>query len=274
LFRFPALGVAGAAIATVFSQWVSAILALVFHLSFNREIKIRKEHFRPRKLIVKQILIIGSSAIVKQASGSITLLCVNNILLVFTSTATAVYGAFYRLYVFFITPVWALTNVLIPLTAYNLGMRERKRILQFFKLSLFYGLGVTLTGVAVICILPEQFLALFNASDEMKRIGMLAFPILCIFLPFQGCSTVMISALQGIGSGKTALAAGICERLLFPLIAAYLLAMTGSLQMIWLSFTVAEFIGLIVCSLLIRQVYMAKIRALPVIYKERYTDNG
>jgi putative MATE family efflux protein len=260
LLGFPALGVTGAAIATVFSQSVSVILAFVFHLSFNREIKIHKEHFRPRKLIIKQIWIIGSSAIVKQASGSITLFCVNNIFLAFTPTATAVYGAFYRLYVFFITPVWALTNTLIPLAAYNLGMKKQHRILNFFKLSILYCLGITLPGVAVISIWPQQFLALFNATGEMKRIGMIAFPILCVFLPFQGCSTVIISALQGLGAGKTALVAGIGERLLFPLITAYLLALTEVLEMIWWSFAVAEFIGLIVCSLLMRQVYRAKIK--------------
>jgi putative MATE family efflux protein len=262
LLGFPALGVTGAAIATVFAQWASAILALVFHLSFNREIKIRKEHFKFRSLIVKQIWTIGSSAIVKQASGSITLLCVNNILLTFTSTATAVFGAFYRLYVFFITPVWALTNTLVPLTAYNLGMKKQHRILQFFKLSIVYCLGITLLGVAVMSIWPERFLALFNASGEMKRIGMLALPILCVYLPFQGCSAVLISALQGIGAGKTALVAGICERLVFPLAAAYLLAMTGALEMVWWSFTIAEFFGLIVCSLLARRVYMTKIKAI------------
>jgi putative MATE family efflux protein len=262
LLGFPALGVAGAAIATVFSQWISAVIALVFHLTVNREIKIKKEHFRLRSSIVKQIWTIGLSAIVKQASGSITLFCINNILLAFTSTATAVYGAFYRLYVFFITPVWALTNTLIPLAAYNLGMKKQHRILKFFKLSILYCLGITLLGVAVISIWPGQFLALFNASGEMKRIGMLAFPILCVYLPFQGCSTVIISALQGLGAGKTALVAGICERLLFPLVIAYLLAMTKSLGAIWWSFTVAELIGLFVCSLLIWQVYVVKIKAL------------
>jgi Na+-driven multidrug efflux pump len=216
----------------------------------------------PSGLIVKEILAIGSSAIIKQGSGSVTLFCINNILLVFTSTAMAVYGAFYRLYVFFITPVWALNNVLIPLTAYNWGMKKLQRILKFFKLSILYGLGVTLAGVAVICVWPEQFLALFNVSDEMKRIGITAFPILCMYLPFQGCSALMIAALQGIGEGKTALVAGICERLLFPLATAYLLAMTGALTAVWWSFTIAEFIGLLVCSLLIRQVYLKKIKAL------------
>jgi putative MATE family efflux protein len=262
LLGFPTLGVKGAAIATVFSQWVSAVIAFLFHVAVHREIKIKKEHFRPNGAIIKQILTIGSSSIIKQGSGSITLFCVNNILLSYTSTATAVYGAFFRLYVFFITPVWALGNILLPLTAYNLGMKERQRMLNFLKLSIFYGLAVTLLGVAVICIWPKHFLALFNASDEMKRIGILALPILSVLMPFQGCSTLIIAALQGVGAGKTALAAGICERLLFPLIFAYLLAMTGALWAIWWSFTLAEIIGLLVCSLLMRQVYVAKIRIL------------
>jgi putative MATE family efflux protein len=262
LAGFPSLGVSGAAIATVFSQWVSAALAIMFYFSTNHEIKMKKEHFRLRGSIIKRIWTIGSSAIVKQASGSITIFFINNILLAFASTAAAVYGAFYRLYVFFITPVWALTNVLIPLTAYNFGMKKKQRISKFFKLSLFYSLSVTLPGVAAICLWPEHFLALFNASSEMRRIGMPAFPILCAYLPFQGCSTVIISALQGLGLGKTALAAGICERLILPLAAAYLFAMAGTLQAVWWSFFAAEFIGLLICSLLMKQVYMTKIKTL------------
>jgi putative MATE family efflux protein len=262
LFGFPTLGVTGAAIATVFSQWVAAVLAFIFTIRTSREIKMKREHFRLQGLVVKQIWEIGSSALIKQGSGSILLFCVNNILLGFTSTATAVYGVFYRFYVFFITPVWALTNVLVPLTAYNLGMKKRQRIWRFFKTSILYTLFITLIGVVAILFFTEQFLSLFNATGEMKTIGMIALPILCFYIPFQGCSAIMIAVLQGLGEGKKAMVAGMCERLLFPLAVMYLLAMTGLLDVVWWSFTIAEVLGLLVCLLLMRQVYVKKVQTL------------
>jgi putative MATE family efflux protein len=262
LLGFPALGVRGAAIATVFSQWTAAVLALVFHVRVNREIKIRRGYFKPQGGIMKRILTVGSSAVVKQGSGAVTLVCVNNILLGFTSSATAVYGAFNRLYVLFVTPVWAITNVLIVLVAYNLGARSRGRIIKLFKLSLCYGLGVTLPGVLLIGLLPGRLLALFGAQGDMMIIGIAALPILCIFLPFQGCSTIIIATLQGLGEGTIALIAGVCERLLLPLAAAYLFAMTNVLDMVWWSFTAAEVLGLLACGLLLWRVYQKTLRVL------------
>jgi putative MATE family efflux protein len=261
-FGFPALGVTGAAIATVFSQWIAAVLAFVFHLRTNRAISMKREHFRLRWPVVKAIWGIGSSALIKQGSGSVLLFCVNNVLLGFTATATAVYGVFYRLYVFFITPVWALTSVLIPLTAYNFGMKKRQRVWRLFKLSMAYTLAITATGVVLLCFFPGQFLALFNAAGEMKAIGMIALPILCVYIPLQACSAIMIAALQGLGEGKGAIVSGICERLLFPLVVMHLLAMTGTLDVVWWSFAAAESLGLLVCSLLTRRVYVKKLKIL------------
>jgi putative MATE family efflux protein len=262
LFGFPALGVTGAAIATVFSQWVAAALAFIFHIRSNPEVIIKKEHFRLCFPVVRQIWAIGSSALIKQGSGSILLFFINNVLLGFTSTATAVYGVFYRFYVFFITPVWALTNVLIPLTAYNFGMQKRQRIWRFFKMSISYTLVIILIGVVLMRIFSAQFLALFKAAGDMKTLGATALPILCVYIPFQSCSAIMIAFLQGLGEGKKAMVAGMCERLLFPLAVMYLFSMTGELDVVWWSFTFAEILGLLLCSLLTWQAYGKKVKTL------------
>jgi putative MATE family efflux protein len=262
LFGFPALGVYGAAIATIFSQWTAAALALLFHLQVNREIRFKRGYFKLQADTIKRILTVGSSAIIKQGSGAVTIVCLNSILLGFTSSATAVYGAFHRLYVLFLTPVWAFANVLIVLVAYNLGTVNKERVIKFSRLSLYYGLGLTALGTLLIGVFPGRFLALFGAKGDMMLIGVAALPILCIFLPFQGCSTIIIAVLQGLGEGKAALIAGLCERLLFPLAAAFLFAMTKVLAMVWWSFTAGEVLGLLTCVLLLWNVYKKKLRAL------------
>jgi Na+-driven multidrug efflux pump len=96
----------------------------------------------------------------------------------------------------------------------------------------------------------------------MKAIGMTALPLLCFYIPFQGCSAIMIAVLQGLGEGKRAMAAGLCERLLFPLAVMYLFALTGSLDAVWRSFTIAEVLGLLICLLLTRQAYTKKVQTL------------
>lgn len=123
-------------------------------------------------------------------------------------------------------------------------------------------LVITLTGVVAIFLFPEQFLSFSNATGAMKAIGMIALPILCAYIPLQGCLAIMIAVLQGLGEGKRAMLAGLCERLLFPLACMYLLAMSGALDVVWWSFAAAETLGLVLCSLLMRQAYVKKVQAL------------
>jgi Na+-driven multidrug efflux pump len=201
LFGFPDLGMRGAAIATVFAQFVSAALAMIFHFRVNYEIRIKAGHFRVRPLIFGRILSIGVSSIAKQGVGAITLFFINGILLGFTVSATAVYGAYNALLVFLMTPVWALTNVLVPLIGFNYGAKKRLRIIKLFKLCMLYAFAVTALGGLALAFFPRQFLSLFNTTDNMYAIGAAAFIDLGVALPLRGMVTVFLAAMQGLGEG-------------------------------------------------------------------------
>ena len=242
----PPLGIQGAAIATVLAQHVAALLAWVLHIRKNKVLHFSFSGLKPDGKTLLRICGVGASAALKQGAAAVVLMLVNSLLYRFTETATAVYGAFNRLYVFFMTPSWAIEDVLVILAAYNLGIGSRKRVLRFFRLSLFSVLGITVAGAILLAVVPAPFLRIFGAEEAMLSLGKTAFPILACFLPFQGASSTISAMLQGLGDGKSALSAGLIERFALPLLLVYLLSLTGNLTLVWWAFPFAEILGLAV----------------------------
>lgn len=252
---FRGLGVAGAAIATVFAQHMAAGLAFCFHRKYNQSLRFSLSDVKPHGRLLGGICGIGSSAAVKQASAAVVLMMVNGLLFSFSPTATAVYGAFNRLYVFFLTPSWAIQDVLVILVAYNLGLGNKARYTKIFQLALSWGVAITVTGCVLVMTLPEIFLSIFGAQEAMLELGRTALPILACFLPFQTVASTISAMLQGLGQGKTALYAGLTERFVLPLFFVYLFAGLGSLTLIWWAFTAAEVLGMLLSAALLQHVY-------------------
>lgn len=258
----PALGVAGAAIATVFAQHVAAVMAFIFNRKYNKELLFNLAELKPCKRILGKILSVGASAAVKQGAAAVVLMIVNALLYEFSSTATAVYGAFNKLYVFFLTPSWAIQDVLVILTAYNLGIGNKKRFAKLFRLSVLWGLGITILGCVVITLFPDFFLTIFGAKDTMFAVGRVALPILVCFLPFQTIASTISAMLQGLGEGRIALFAGLIERFVLPIGFVWMLSMTGVLNLVWWSFTFAEVIGMGISIICLGYVYNRKLQKI------------
>jgi putative MATE family efflux protein len=258
----PRLGVLGAAIATVAAQWITALIAITFHITKNLEVRMSFRGWKPSLRIIKGIYGIGMSAIFIQSSGAIMVFSFNQILLAFTSSATAVFGVYFRLHYFTFMPIWALSNVLLPIIAYNFGARKKERIYKFLKLGFAYSLIITVTGMLLLLFFPSQLLSLFNASEAMMKIGVPAFRIIGITFPFAGLITIMNSTLQALGNGGASLAVGLCERFIILIPVAWLLSLTGDLSAVWWAFAAAEIPALIMCVLLTKRTFRKNEQAL------------
>jgi putative MATE family efflux protein len=261
LFGFPALGVKGAAIATVIAQGLSGFLAMVFHFKVNHEVRISFSDCKPNGAIIRRIYAIGTSQIVEQGSGYIMMFFMNQILLSFTATANAVYGAFIRLEMLFLTPVYAISNVIVPVVAYNYGARKKERIIRFVKIAVYYVLVVTTIGLLVLTLFPKQIVALFNASEDMLNIGIPAFRTVCIAFPFAGICVLAVAIFQALGKGFTGLVQGVCGRLIFILLLAYLFSRAG-LGMVWWAFPIAGILAFLLCVWFSKRVYAETIKGL------------
>ena len=266
LFGLPKLGIAGAAIATVFGQVVAGLLATWLNLHKNPDITLRLKGFRPRLQVIKRIYSVGLPSILMMSISSIMTYGMNRILIAFTSTATAVFGVYFKLQSFIFMPIFGMNNGMVPIVAYNYGARKPHRITKTIKLAMLYAECIMLAGFAVFQLKPDLLLRMFNASDEMIGIGVVALRAISLSFLLAGICIIGSSSLQALGHGVFSMLISFGRQLIVLLPAAYLLAQTGNLDLVWYSFPIAEIASLALTTTFLLRVYRRSIR--PMIKQE------
>lgn len=251
----PKLGVAGAAIATVCGQIVAFVIALIFNLKLNKEIHLDvRQVFKPEGWIIKKIYMIGIPSILMQSIGSLMNFCMNKILVEFTSTAVAVFGAYYKLQSFVFMPVMGLNNGMVPIISYNYGAKKKDRIMETLKISVVSGVGIMLLGFLAFQFIPGPLLTLFSASESMLEMGIPALRIMSISYIFAGFCIVCSSFFQALGHSMYSLYVSVARQLFVLIPVAYLLSLTGNLNIVWLAFPIAEIASVTFSTLFLRKI--------------------
>ena len=258
----PAMGVAGAAIATVIGQWIAAGMCLFFNLRFNPDVQLGLKYIRPRAQTLKPILAVGIPTLVMNSIGSVMNFGMNQIFQGFQETATGVFGIYYKLQSFFFMPLFGTNNATISIIAYNYGARKPERMTKTLRLALVTGLCFMLFGLTVFQLVPEALLGLFNPSDEFLRMGIKALRIVSIHFPIAAVGIMLGASFQALGNGIYSTIVSLCRQLLVLLPAAYLLSLTGNVDNVWWSFPIAEVVSALVTLTLYRRLYLAKIKPL------------
>jgi putative MATE family efflux protein len=259
---FPALGVKGAAIATVFSQFIGMCLALYFNLKKNHEIKISFKGFKPDIEIIGKIYSVGIPSIIMGSIGSIMTYFMNRILISFTTTATAVFGVYFKLQSFVFMPVFGLNNGMVPIVAYNFGARKRERITKTIKLSILYAVGMLTIGAIVMMLFPEELLKMFNATEMMLSLGIPALRTIAISFFAAGFSIISLSVFQALGHGMLSLEVSIIRQLIVLLPSAWLLSKTGNVNNVWWAFPISEVASFTFSMIFMKRVYNKEIKNL------------
>ena len=253
LLGFPRLEVMGAAVATVVGQCLAAVAALILNLKKNPDIHIRPRHIRWHGATVKNIYRIGLPSIVMQCIGSVMVFGVNRILISFTTTATAVFGAYFKLQSFIFMPVFGLNNGMVPIVAYNFGAARMDRVKRTVKLAVCTAVAIMAVGLAIFQLAPEVLLSFFDASAEMDAIGSVALRIISISFLFAGFCIIAGSVCQAIGNPFYSLIVSVARQLVVLLPVAWLLAQTGRLELVWVAFPIAELMSLTLSVIFLRR---------------------
>ena len=245
LFGCPALGIKGAAIATVIGQWVSMIVGFILQECCNKDVSITLKDFHLRLHQVKAIYKIGFPTIITQAMQSMMVTCFNAILQPFSTTAVAFFGIYYKLQTFLFMPMNGLGQASIPIIGFNYGARNPGRIKEAMKILYPAAALISIAGSAIFCLIPSGLLGLFSASDQMLLVGI---PALRIIAPtFLLASVTMITGYiaSGLQDGLTNMF-GAFLRQFCPLIpCAWFLAYRYGISSVWYAFWIAEICGLL-----------------------------
>ncbi len=263
LLGAPKMGVTGAAVATVIGQCVAALVAGFCNHRYNHDVKLKFHGFRLDFHIIGTIYAVGIPTIIMQSIGSVMTYCMNRILIEFSSTATAVFGVYFKLQSFFFMPVFGLNNGITPIIAYNYGAGQRKRMLKTIKLSMLVAFCLTFIGFLCFEGIPQILLSLFNASGEMLTIGVPALRIIGIHYLIAWFCIVSGTVFQALGKAFFSMIVSIMRQLFVLIPAAYILAKLGGLHVVWWSFPIAEVISLMVSSFFLVRINRTIISRVP-----------
>jgi putative MATE family efflux protein len=261
-FGLPAMGITGAAWATVIGQWAGALLALLFNIKFNPDVQFGLNYLKLDKKVVKPILTVGVPSIIMNSIGSIMNFGMNQILQGFTETATGVFGIYFKLQSFFFMPLFGLNNATISIIAYNYGARKPQRIVKTLKIAVTSAVCLMTTGFLAFQFLPDVLLGLFNPSEEFLHIGRSCLRTISWSFPIAAVCISLSACFQALGNGIYSTVTSICRQLLVLLPVAFLLSLSGNVNRVWLSYPIAEIAsGAATCFFFLR-IYRQKIKPL------------
>lgn len=261
-FGIPAMGVAGAAVATVLAQWIAAALALIINHKCNHEVHLHPKYLKPNMSVIRPILAVGIPSVVMMGIGSVMTFGMNMILQGFTETATSVFGIYFKLQSFFFMPVFGINNATISIIAFNYGARSSKRIMDTLKKSTISACVIMLLGVLCFQFCPDLLLDIFNPTPDFLTMGRSALRIISLSFPFAAVGIALSGSFQALGNGLYSTFTALCRQLLALLPAAYLLSLSGNVNLVWWAFPIAELVSFLSSLVLFLRLYRQKIKPL------------
>lgn len=270
-FYVPAYGVAGAAIATVIGQWVAGIIAVIFNITKNPDVKFGLKYLRPDGRIIKKILSVGVPSIIMMCIGAVMNFSMNQVWLRFTpthgQTPANVFGIYFKLQSLFLMPLFGINNASISILAFNFGAGHPKRITGTLKLALIADLIIMFLGFGVFQLFPDVLMGIFGSSGDessvqLVKMGVTAMRIVSIHFPIAAVGISLGASFQALGVGIYSTITSLCRQLLALLPVAILLSLSGNPDLVWWSFPIAELVSAAVTLICYNKIYRDKIKPM------------
>lgn len=263
LFGLPGLGVAGAAAATVIGQITAMLMAFYFNHKVNHDVDLEIHSFRPNLTTIKEIYRVGFPSIIMSSISSVMIFGMNQILLGFTKTSAAFFGVYIKLQSFIFMPIFGLNNGLVPIISYNYGAQNKQRILKSIRLGITYAVCIMAVGLIVFEFCPQLLLAIFKPSEQMLEIGVPGLRIIAMHFLLAGASIVLSTTFQALNHSSYSLIVSIARQLGVLLPVAYLMSLSGNLDLVWLAYPIAEAVSLLASIFFFYRIYHNQIQYIP-----------
>lgn len=261
LFGFPVMGVAGAAAATVAGQILSMVVGLLILAFGKHAVSFSLRGFRFHGKTVRDIYVVGVPSIVMNAIGTVMTMAMNGILAAFSAAAVNVFGVYFKLQSFVFMPVFGLTQGLMPIMGYNYGARNKQRVTGAIKTGVIIALIINVVGTIIFELFPGELISIFNATDELLKIGDPALRIIAIHFPIAAVGITLSTLFQATGKGVYSLVQSLLRQLVVLVPAAWLLSKI-SLDAVWFAFPISETASLIITVVFFVHLYNKEIKHL------------
>lgn len=263
MFGLPAMGITGAALATIIGQLLAAAVSVLVVFVKVKEVRISFREMKPRGAIILNIYKVGLPSIVMQALNSVILTVVNALVMPISEVSVWILGVYFKVQSFVFMPVFGLNNGIIPIIAYNYGARRRKRITETISFAMTIALTIMAAGTVALCFFPNLVLSMFNPTAETAEVACRAFRIIASSFVFSGVAIVSSAVFQALGKGFTSLIIALIRQaiVLLPVLIA-LLYLVGA-NAIWYAYPCAEIVACILSAIIMVRTYRKQIREIP-----------
>jgi putative MATE family efflux protein len=259
LLGLPAMGISGAAYATIIGQIVSALLGLIFHLKQNKEISNGRKYMKPDFNIIKGIYSIGLPAIIAQALMSIMTYGMNIILVGISESAVTAYGLYYKIQQFILFAAFGLRDAITPIVSLSHGMGNKKRIKAGIRYGLLYTVIIMLIGFIAIELFATPFSALFGLSGETQKLCISAMRIISLSFVFAGINIAYQGIFQALNGGMESLIISVLRQFLFVIPVAWGFAQLAKrdaslIWTVWITFLIAEGLSCMIATIFMKRI--------------------
>ena len=252
-FGVPAMGIKGAAIATVIGQMASFIVGVILFRKRNIGIKIDFINFKFNKDIILKLYGIGIPSSLMMAMPSLLISILNGILVQVSQVSVAVLGIYYKLQNFVYMPANGVVQGMRPIISYNYGANNKKRVNDTLKISLTVVMSIMALGTVLLLFIPKEILHLFNATEDMMSIGVKALRIISLGFIISSINIVYSGAFEALGNGKESLIISSLRQLIILVPSSVILLKLINVNGVWVSFPISEAICAIISILLIKK---------------------
>lgn len=249
------MGAAGAALATVCGQGVSALMGVYFFFfRRDRPYRLKAKYFTPNWPLIGEIVLIGLPSLVKNLSASVLAVVMNNLLKgMGGDTALSMFAVVNRLYAALAVPQMGVVQAMQPIVGYNFGLQNLGRVWQTVRLSLLTVGGYGLLVCGVCLLFPGQLLSLLSDDAAVISAGVEALRWMALAYPLLGVSMVVATVFQSLGFPGKALTLTLGGIVLVKLPVLLLSAHVLGLMGIWVSEAVSELLLCVVALGMLKQ---------------------
>jgi len=236
----PAMGIAGAALATGIGQAATLVIYLVVYSTTESPVHLRRKALRPDLSLEGRLYAIGVPAILNLALPSLLVTFLNGLLAAFSESYVVVLGIYYKLQTFLYLPASGIVQGMRPLISYNYGAKEHARVAKLYQLTLGMSAVIMAAGTVICMAAPAPLIGLFSSTSETIAIGQTALRIICLGFVVSAVSTTSSGALEGLGKGVPSLVISLCRYVVFIMpLAAVLCGRLGP-DGVWHAFWITE----------------------------------
>lgn len=200
------MGIQGAAIATVISQLVTAVIGLGYYISGKSNLKFDKSSLKLDKQITLKILSIGAAPFAMQIAASLVQVIANNVLKEYgTDLAIGAMATISSVSLMCLMPIFGINQGAQPIIGFNYGAKQEERAQKAFKLSAIVATIILVIAFIAVQVFPEAIIGVFNKDPQFMDISVKGIRIYLLMLPIVGISITGSNYIQSIGEAKTAM---------------------------------------------------------------------